>query len=129
LLRVALDEGRTRIEAGIVEAERELEECRKRCLELEALIRRGRVAIGESADSKVENGQPRKLFLHEAMLKVLHEVPEGVLRAGQIAERVNAQGLYRQRDGGPATAHQVHARVFNYPNLFERTPEGIRARP
>jgi hypothetical protein len=38
----------------------------------------------------------------------------------EIAERVNARGQYRKRDGTPITAFQVHGRTRNYPELFER---------
>jgi hypothetical protein len=122
----ALNSSRAEIKAGIKEAERDLEQYRAKCKEIEALIRRARLVLGEGEDLTAGNGG--RLVLHDAMLRVLQENGGGPMRAPELADQINRKGLYRQRNGSPVPAHQIHARVYNYPNLFERTPAGIKAR-
>ena len=38
----------------------------------------------------------------------------------EIAEHVNANELYRKRDGSPVTPFQIHGRTRQYPELFTR---------
>jgi hypothetical protein len=66
--------------------------------------------------------QDEKGSLHEAMVQVLRAAPYRMLRAGDLAAEINAQRLYRMRDGRPVEAQQLHARVGQYPHLF--TKEG-----
>jgi hypothetical protein len=122
-LEKALQGKRAEIEQGLADAEAELAVSRERCAAIEALIARGRAAL-EALDGERRSG----MYLQDAMEKVLREEPNGVLRAGEIARRINQAGLYRQRDGGPVTAHQIHARVYNYSELFKRTANGIGLR-
>jgi hypothetical protein len=129
LLARALEKTRPFIEEAIVDAGRELEACRARCEELETMIARARAFLsgGEIEAERLDVNRAR-LFLHEAMLKVLHDAPGSVMRAPVLASEINRRNLYLQRDGRPVTAHQVHARVYHYPHLFQRTAGGIRAR-
>lgn len=50
----------------------------------------------------------------------------GSLRAGDLAARINSRRLYRMRDGRPVEAQQIHARVNNYSDLFEKEGTFIR---
>lgn len=63
-------------------------------------------------------GESQSLTLHEAMTVVLESVPEGKMRAGDLAIEVDRRGLYKMRDGRPVEAQQIHARVGHYPHLF-----------
>lgn len=60
------------------------------------------------------------LTLHEAMAIVLKDAPGGMMRAGDLAAQVNGRGLYRMRDGRPVEAQQIHARVGQYPHVFNK---------
>jgi hypothetical protein len=42
------------------------------------------------------------------------------MRAGDLAAQVNGRGLYRMRDGRPVEAQQIHARVGQYPHVFNK---------
>ncbi|RDV00889.1 winged helix-turn-helix domain-containing protein [Trinickia dinghuensis] len=59
------------------------------------------------------------LTLHEAIVQVLSAAGEP-MTAGAIAEEVRRLGLYSRRDGAPAPANQVNARVNRYSQLFGR---------
>jgi hypothetical protein len=129
VLARALENARPALRAGIADAERELEECRSRCGELEAMIARARGLLsGTGGENEQLPLKPGRLYLHEAMLKVLDVAPGSVMRAPLLASEINRRNLYLQRDGRPVTAHQVHARVYHYPHLFQRTAGGIKAR-
>lgn len=67
----------------------------------------------------------KRMTLHAAMLKVLRAV-ERPMKARELADDINLQGIYAQGDGGPVAASQIHARVKRYPHLFERSPDGIK---
>lgn len=62
--------------------------------------------------------------LHDAMIAVLRQAPDGRLTAGQLAEEINRRGLYRMRDGRPVAPAQIHARARNYGHLFA-TGDGL----
>ncbi len=65
--------------------------------------------------------------LHGAMLTVLKDAPEHMMRAGDLAAEIARRGLYKMRDGRPAEPQQIHARVGNYPHLFVRVGTFIKA--
>ena len=127
LLVHAIEKTRSVLEAGILDAERELEDLRARCEELEAMIARARALLSDGGQTVVPPPRGR-LYLHEAMLKVLQGTPDSVMRAPFLAREINRRKLYLQRGGEPVTLHQIHARVYHYPQLFERTADGIKAR-
>jgi restriction system protein len=73
------------------------------------------------------SGRRNLMTLHAAMVEVLREVARP-MKARDLAAEINRLGLYHQRDGAPAPIGQIHARAHNYPELFERTPQGIQPR-
>lgn len=64
--------------------------------------------------------QSKGLTLHEAMVAVLRQSPEGMLRAADLASAITNRRLYRMRDGRPVEAQQLHARVAHYPQLLAK---------
>ncbi len=129
LLTRALEKTCDVLRAGIADAERELEACRARCDELEAMISRARRFLGEVGDPSVAIPPVHgRLYLHEAMLKVLQDAPQNEMRAYLIAREINRRRLYVQRQGRPVLNQDIHGRVYRYPQLFERSAGGIRAR-
>jgi chorismate mutase len=127
-LERVLEESRPALEAGLRDAERELEELDKRRLELRALIARAKAALGE-LDIAVPDGEPRPLKLHEAMEQVLEEVG-GEMRIQDLAKEINRRGLYTKADGSPVDANQIHARAAakTYRDRFHRHAGVIRLR-
>jgi hypothetical protein len=93
---------------------RELTEAEQRVASFEALlsfdastVREGEVPIGH-------------VTLHVAMQTVLRDAPGQRMRPAELAAAIHARGLYRMRDGRPVEAQQIHARVGNYDDLFDR---------
>lgn len=127
-LERALEESRPALEAGVRDAERELDELDKRRLELRALIARAKAALGE-LDVAVPDDEPSPLKLHEAMERVLEEVG-GEMRIQELAREINDRGLYTKADGSPVDANQIHARAAakTYRDRFERHAGVIRLR-
>lgn len=64
--------------------------------------------------------------LHEAMATVLKSAPGQMLRAADLAAEIDRRGLYRMRDGRAVEAQQIHARVGNYPEKFQRESPFIK---
>jgi hypothetical protein len=64
--------------------------------------------------------QTLPLTAHRAMAEVLRTAPQHKMRPVDLAAEVNRRGLYKMRDGRPLETQQIHARVGNYPDLFER---------
>jgi hypothetical protein len=122
-LRLALEANREDISSGVRAAERELIACEQRCVELRGLIARGRSALGvDEAPSA-----PRRT-LNEAMKLVLLESGGHPMPAPAILGQVKSRDLYRTQTGAPVSLNQIHARVYHSPDVFERTPQGIRLR-
>ena len=115
------------LEAGIADAERELEEWRRRVEDLEMLIARARALLSGNPATVSMVGR-RRLYLHEAMLLVLRDEPKRAMRAPFLASEINRRRLYLQRDGSPVRSREIHARVARYPGLFRRTTRGIEPR-
>lgn len=69
---------------------------------------------------------PRPLTLHEAMRSVLEQQGNEWTRIDFLAREIARQALYRRRDGLPASARDVSARVCAYPELFVRNEYVIR---
>lgn len=127
-LERVLSESRPAFEAGLRDAERELEELDKRRLELRALIARAKAALGE-LDVAVPDHEPHPLKLHEAMEQVLEEVG-GEMRIQDLVRVINDRGLYTKADHSPVNANQIHARAAakSYRHRFERNAGIIRLR-
>jgi hypothetical protein len=66
--------------------------------------------------------------LHDEIERVLRDAGGGPLSARQLADAVGAAGRYGKADGSRVSPQQIHARVSKRPDLFERTPDGIRLR-
>lgn len=66
----------------------------------------------------VAEGSSARLSLHGAMVEVLKDAPERMMRARDLAAEIDRRGLYRMRDGRAVEPQQVHARTSNYPDLF-----------
>ena len=61
----------------------------------------------------------QKLKLHEAIEQVLKDNGHP-MSAREIADEINNKSLYQRGDGGPVPGSQIHARVKNYPALFQK---------
>jgi len=120
-LESLLEGNREALQTAIAEAEDELLEVRRRVSELEHLIVRGRMALGEIEP-------PGETTLHRALERILAEEANRWLTAGELAQLVNDRGLYRMRDGRPVESSQIHARVRNYDRFFEKVAGKIRLR-
>lgn len=121
-LRLALASNKAQITAALVDAEAELEACRRACSELEDLVALGRRLVGTST-----HGSPASMTLHEAMSTILADFPSG-LSAADLARRVNDRGLYRRRDGTPVEPVLIHARATQYAQRFDRREKRIVVR-
>lgn len=73
-------------------------------------------------------GDDAHVTLHEEIAEILREAGNRWLTTTEIAERVNARGRYKKRDGTAVTAFQIHGRTKNYPALFERDGSRVRLR-
>ncbi len=62
------------------------------------------------------------------MAEVLRMAPQYKMRPVDLATEINRRGLYTMRDGRPIETQQIHARVGNYPDMFERDGAFIRLR-
>jgi hypothetical protein len=70
----------------------------------------------------------RYLSAHAAMAEVLRTAPQHQMRPVDLAAEINRRGLYTMRDGRPIETQQIHARVGNYPDMFERNGPFIKLR-
>lgn len=128
----ALTANRTEIERELMRAEEELAAVQRREQELQNLIRRARIALGvEPPQSQLVNGGSQgrsRMTLHEALLEVLRSTGSRGMTARELADAVNASGLYVKRDGSQVDPGQIYARTHNYSTLFERVDGRIRSR-
>lgn len=67
------------------------------------------------------------MTLNEAMVKVLCENGEP-MTTREIAEAINANGLYSRADGKPVQASQISARLNHYLEVFAREGKKVRLR-
>lgn len=65
------------------------------------------------------------MTLHEAIQVVLQNGP---MTASEIASAVNSRQLYQRKDGAPVPSSQIHARIKNYPQYFERCGDRYKNR-
>jgi hypothetical protein len=121
---------RAELEAGIAEAEAELEQLDARRHELIGLIAQATAALALETGQGVAGGvgaeHARRLTLHEAFALVLRENGNEWMTAGELADAINARHLYTKRDGRPVEINQVHARANKYQHLFEKQGSQIR---
>jgi hypothetical protein len=126
-LRETLDQIRTELETGLMDAEAELMQLDARRSELVALIERAKAAIGlPRSPCPVE--EARGQTLHEALAQILRENDNRWMTARELTDEVNRRRLYRKRDGSAVEVNQVHARTKNYEDVFEKSDGRIRLR-
>ena len=120
----ALVRNQDEIRAALNEAQIEVKELEQRRAELQGLISRALVALGED-DHKEE---PHDLTLHGALEVVLSDFGDEWMSVGDLVAEVNRRDLYRMKDGRPVKASQIHARVNNYSHTFEKSGSKVRLR-
>jgi hypothetical protein len=120
-----LDDTRPAIEAGLAQAQLELAALDARRQELLALIARGHAALGEYVPAAAINAGDR-LTLHQAMELVLDENNNRWMTVHELADTINARGLYEKRDRSQVEASQIHARANKYPGRFAKDGPRIR---
>jgi hypothetical protein len=126
-LRNVLDGVQRELTAGLADAEAELAQLDARRMELKSMIAKARAALGlESSSVVAATAAPTRLTLHEALAQVLRERANTWMSARHLADEVNARKLYAKRDGSAVEINQIHARVKNYPQLFEKDQSKIR---
>ncbi len=111
---------RAELEDWLAEAEKELTGLRQREGELEDEVELARTWLGEAGGVLMGLSQGRIRSLQDAMTFVLGLNGRDGMKAPELAAEIAKLGLYRMRDGRPVDAHQIHARVNNYPELFVR---------
>jgi len=65
------------------------------------------------------------LNLHEAIAVVIYANGNKPMKPPKILEKIKFYDLYRKRDGSYPDISQIHARISNYSNFFQRTSGGI----
>ena len=63
--------------------------------------------------------------LEEAIVYLLASSSYGI-KTEQIAQEINACGLYTRRDKAPVTDKQVHAVILSHPDTFVKSEGRIR---
>ena len=74
------------------------------------------------------SSRDERVTLHEEISAILQAHGNKWMTTGEIAEEVNARGIYRKKDSSEVTAFQIHGRTKNYPHLFEREGSRVRLR-
>ncbi len=104
---------------------------RRRLDELEMLIARAGDLLQESgtdAPWTPASAPPRHPTLHRAMEIALRSRGNQFTYPRDLAADIARRGLYRRRNGMPATARDISARASAYPERFERYFYTIRLR-
>lgn len=104
------------LEKAIEETEAELAALDERREELMRQIRRAQELL-EGVTRPPSPPATSDITLHEAMLLVLEENPNG-MRGVDLTNEINRRQLYTMRDGSPVEMQQVHARANHYEHLF-----------
>ena len=97
----------------------QLEEQRAEAAELERRLTAEEWLLESSAEPPPTR-QTLRFSGHGAMAEVLRTAPQYKMRPVDLAAEINLRDLYRMRDGRPIEKQQIHARVGNYPDMFER---------
>lgn len=114
------------IETDLDRARRDLRRARTDVSALEQRVASLETLMERAALSSPKPVTGPSMTLHAAMAEVLVSAPEYMMRAGDLASEIERRRLYRMRDGRPVEAQQIHARVGNYPDLFEKVGTLIR---
>ena len=96
-----------------------LEEQRAEAAQIERRLAAEEWLLESSADQSPTR-QTLPLTAHGAMAEVLRTAPQHKMRPVDLAAEINRRGLYRMRDGRPLETQQIHARMGDYPDMFER---------
>jgi hypothetical protein len=120
------------LEQGLRIALRHSANMRAQLRELDLLIERG-IDLVEYFGLRTPSWPPlqapaRPPTLHRAMAIVLDARGNAWMRTADLAHEIVRRGLYRRRDGLPATAQDVRARACCYADVFERQGYVIRLR-
>lgn len=125
-LRNALAPDPEAVVSALAAAERELNDLRERQAELEQLIGQARAVLGLKVGDRGSAGEVvapvGEITLHEAMGHLLRV--HGPMSSRDLADEINRQGLYRQKQGGPVPPGQISARMNRYRHLFEKDEAG-----
>jgi hypothetical protein len=127
----ALERSRQMIEEALVEARAELAAVDERRRELLDQVARAEAVLGggplnRELEAPPAAGDGGQLTLHEALARVLEDAGNEGMTARELADAVTRRGLYRKRDGSAVEVNQVHARINNYGDLFEKDGSKIR---
>ncbi|MFC7597566.1 hypothetical protein ACFQU3_19790 [Terrabacter sp. GCM10028922] len=114
---------RDEIEQDLASARRVRDEAAMNLAEAERRVMSYEFLLSLAAEGVQE--PPERMRLHDAMAHVLASVPAKRLPAGDLAREINRRGLYKMRDGRPVEPQQIHARVGNYRDRFDRNDRGI----
>jgi hypothetical protein len=130
-LQRALGADRATVERGLRAAHQQLLGLTEQVRELELLTAQAR-SILDLAGTWIPwpplPAPPRPPTLHEAMAQVLTAHRNAWMSPSYIAREIARRGLYRRRDGLPATPRDVSARVSTYPGWFVRDGWYVRLR-
>lgn len=121
-LNANLDEAERLVSATLDSARSELAELDRRRADLVALI--ARTEAMQCALSP--EGIAPRMTLHEAIAFLLEESANRWMTTKELVTAINKRGLYRKRDGSPVEINQIHARVNNYSQLFEKDGPRVR---
>jgi multidrug resistance efflux pump len=121
---------RDELEADLEAAKRIVESLRAQLTEAERRVQSYESLLAFDADDARSPGEIPigHVTLHVAMQMVLKDAPNQSMRPADLVAAIHARGLYRMRDGRPVETQQIHARVGNYENLFERDGTFIKLR-
>lgn len=114
---------RAEIEQDLTAARRVRDEATKDLAEAERRVISFEFLLSLATDQTEEPTE--RMSLHDAMAHVLASVPANRMPAGDLAREINRRGLYKMRDGRPVEPQQIHARVGNYGDRFDRNDRGI----
>lgn len=123
-LRFALERNQDEIRVALKEAAAELEHLEQRRAELHQLMSRAKAVLGEEESTDDRHD----LTLHEALGVVLSDLGDEWMSVADLAAEVNRRNLYRMKDGRPVEASQIHARIKNYGQMFEKIRSKVRLR-
>jgi hypothetical protein len=130
-LKQALSMGKGRLEELFIEARRDVLDLRVRLKEAELHMAQARELL-DLTSVRIPwpplGLPPRPPTLHEAMQIVLEQKEGDWMRTRDLAYEIARRGLYRRRDGLPASVNDVSARINTYPGLFVRDGYVVRLR-
>lgn len=119
---------REELKADLDAAKRTAESLRAQLAEAERRVQSYEALLAFDPDEARSLGEVPvgHVTLHVAMQMVLKDAPNQMMRPADLAAAIHARGLYRMRDGRAVETQQIHARVGNYEDLFERAGTFIK---